>query len=224
MDKNGIQVAPRREALVRRRSKNERLNDAQMETIYTVYQATRNKAKTARECGVSQNAVYRVIAHVESNLPVQKQQALAKEGAAVMKEVVTDKAYEILESISEDDLKSGRIEERNAKGEITGYRYFGPNLLQKATAIGILTDKVKVLHDLGRGVSEDVASGGLMMPETADQLLAAIKNRVSSISMLQINLRKDNPDLATRVQDVTGMEIPDGVVEELDPVAPFDNQ
>ena len=57
------------------------------------------------------------------------------------------------------------------------------------------------------------------MPESVDQLIAGIKNQIQSIQVLNVNFKRDEPDLVTRIEQAMpaeAAEVLDGVPGELD--------
>lgn len=191
--------------LTGRRYGSNQLTKAEDELIYQLTQSLGNKSEVARQMGVTNKTVYASLARTERKKSPTQLQEMRQIAAHALTESIDDQTHRILDSISDDDLKSGRIEIKDKDGNVVDYKYYGPSLLQKTTSVGILTDKLRVLRDLQKEVGNDLGSGALLMPESADQLLAAIKSRVESIQVLQVNLRKDHPDLATRLEPI--MEI-----------------
>jgi len=191
------------------------------EAIYQAYLALGSKSAAARSLGVSKNTVTKICAEIERSLPPEK----IKEARERMSVNLTGRYHEttlqILDSIKPEDMESGRIPEFNSKGEIVGYRYFGPTLVAKATVAGIFTDKIRVLADYEKAIGKDQQSGQLMVPETIDQLIEGIKRGVESIQVLNVNFRKDEPELASKLATAIPVEaeVTDGVPGELD----FDN-
>lgn len=201
--------------------KGRHLSKADDEVVYQTALALESKAEAARQLNIPERTVHRAIARVESRKTAAQLEESRKNAAAALTSAVEEQTHEILESISEDDLKSGRIAIKDKNGEVVDYKYYGPSLLQKATSVGILTDKLRVLRDMENSVGKDLGSGALMMPEDADKLLSAIKNRVESIQVLQVNLRRDHPELATRLEPL--MEVPAEVIPNADDERfPFD--
>jgi len=196
--------SPGKPALMRmeRRGRGHGFTIPEREAIYQAYLALGSKIAVARSLGLGKSTVHKVIREIEANAePLDLEKAREK-----MSLHLTGRLHEttnqILDSIKPEDVDSGRIPIRDAEGNLKGYTYFGPSLLQKATTVGIFTDKMKVLADYSRAVATDQASGTLIMPETAAQLISAIRNRVASISVLNVNFKNDNPDLATRLEQV----------------------
>jgi hypothetical protein len=112
------------------------------------------------------------------------------------------KALEVIDSIKPVDLESGRLPVKNAKGEVTGYRAYGPSLSQKAIAAGIMADKVKMLGEYSQALSNDHDTGRVVIPDTVDALMDGIRREVKSIKALQIDFADSSPKLARETQDI----------------------
>jgi len=190
------------------------LTTPEREAIYQSYLALGNKSATARAMGVTPTTVYNVIKAIEST----KDPKVIEGQKQAMADTLTERFYEsteqVLDSLTPEDLESGRIPIHNSKGELVGYTHYGPSLSQKAIAAGIFTDKLRVLRDYSRAIAEDNQTGKLLMPESIEQLITAIKHRVTNISVLKVDFREDNPDLATRLDALVEVEQADAPTED----------
>lgn len=194
------------------------LTIVEKEAIYQAYLAMGNQAAVARTLGCSRKTVHAVIKGIESSLPATKLKEAREQMAVNLTGRYHETTQQILDSIKPEDLESGRIPVYNAKGELTGYTYFGPTLVAKATAAGIMTDKIRVLADYEKAIGKDAQSGQLIMPETAADLIKAIQAGVKEISVLNVRFRDDEPALAKSLETIApaDAEVLSGVPGELD--------
>lgn len=184
----------------KKRGDRSKLTATDREVISQTFAVTDSKAETARRCGVSVQSVYNVLARADEAGTDMK---VARADAAIKLANKTHvKVEELMDSISAVDIESGRIPIKDKDGKITGYRYFGPSLLQKATAIGILTDKANVLQTYEKSLAHDAARGDLMLPDDIAGLVGAIQAKVGELSILNIKFADDNPNLVRETQEV----------------------
>ena len=180
------------------------LTPTEREHIWQTYNVFgKNKSETARRCNCSTQSVAKVVREIEAQneLSVESREARAEAAVGIQRRTQL-KADTILESITKQDVTSGRIPIRDKDNNITGYREFGPSLLQKATAYGILTDKSKVALDYENALRQDEQSGKLLVPQDIEGLKRAIQGTARSIQMLNIQFKDDIPDLATKVENL----------------------
>lgn len=167
------------------------------EQIVQTFALISNKAETARRCGVTEKTVSKYINKVQPA-------AILEERAKALRELSGTahiKAKDILDSIKPDDLDSGRFEIKNAKGEIVGYKYYGPSLMQKVTSAAIAIDKVKVLSETESILKDGRASGELIVPGDIRALIHGIRGKIKGLSILDVRFAEENPDLSQRIQD-----------------------
>jgi hypothetical protein len=200
------------EQIILRRAKNGKrqgrglnLTLPEQEAIYQSYLALGNKSAVARQFDIHPVTVLKVLRRMNERLSPEEQ----RERQAAITDQLKGRYYQttsqIIDSIKPEDLESGRIEVKDSKGEIVGYKEFGPSLVAKATAAGIFTDKIRIISDLERATAQAQQSGELLMPDGVNQLLQAVRGKIQSISVLNVNFREDNPDLATRLD--TAMQV-----------------
>jgi len=160
-------------------------------------------------------------------LPIKQERA---EAHAEMSARFTGKAAEIIDSISPEDLQSGRIPiYKKAKdpetGEETqvfdGYKYWGPRLVEKATAAGIFQDKARVSRDLERTLDESTGSGELLMPQSVEELENAIRQGAKELTFLNVKFQDEDADLATQI-DSTLLAVQQAREAEVEDVVPDD--
>ena len=107
-----------------------------------------------------------------------------------------------MDSISAVDIESGRIARKDKDGNIVGYTYYGPSLVQKATGVGILVDKSRVLQDYEKALQIDTASGQLMMPGDFASLRNSIDGKIKELNLINIQFATDNPSLVRETQEL----------------------
>lgn len=186
-----------------------RLSPTDKEVIYQTYVACGKKNETAKRLGVSLGSVQNVIKELEGRNPAKPQlpttKAARAEAAASLASRIHVEANEVLDSITPQDLESGRIalhEDREDPTKVTGYKYYGPSLLQKATTFGIIVDKANVAQQYERKMLEDTHSGQLMLPDTIEGMVAAVRGSIKQMRFLDIRFEEDNPDLITNAEEV----------------------
>ena len=192
----------RRRSKVRPKGKQSGLavSPEQKEEMLQIFLVTGNKRETARRMGLSEGCVQ---GHLKRLIEENDGQVLAARRQATQQLAgkVHHKAARIIDSIGDVDIESGRIARRNAAGEITGYQYYGPSLLQKVTAGAILSDKLDVLRKHEMLLTTEGQEGRLLMPQTIEGLISGIKGKVSQISVLNVKFEDEHKDLSQRVQD-----------------------
>jgi hypothetical protein len=173
------------------------LSPTQQEAIIQTFAVTNNVRETARRNRITEKTARKYIKQVppseleEARLSAIRQLAGKAHNTAVS----------IIESIAPEDLEAGRFPIRNKNGEIVDYKYFGPSIMQKVTSYAILADKLKVLHDVERAMQIGTENGELLIPGDIKALVAGIKGKISSLSVLNVRFEQDNPDLSQQIQD-----------------------
>lgn len=170
------------------------------EWIQQTFTLTGNKAETARRCGFAPQTVAKVLAEAET-APAEVKEARSRVAVELANKVHT-KAEDILDSIKDIDIESGRIAIRDNEGKLLGYKYYGPSLMQKATAVGILTDKANVLQTFEKNLLQDTQTGNMLMPDDVQGLVGAIKNQLKELTVLNIKFQDENPGLVRETQDL----------------------
>jgi hypothetical protein len=88
------------------------------------------------------------------------------------------------------------------EGNLVGYKYYGPSLLQKMTAFGIVTDKANVVQTYEKGLEQDTQSGQLMLPSDIEGLKGAIEGKIRELNILNVRFADDNKNLVRQTQEV----------------------
>lgn len=178
-----------------------RLSPTDKEWIYQTFLVLNNKTQTAKRCNVAIATVQKVIKELEGRKKDSEQYPAAREARAEVAAKLAGKMHvkvnTLMESITDEDIESGRIPMRDKDGNLTGYKYYGPSLLQKATSIGIITDKANVLQGYEKAMLQDVNDGKLMLPQDINGLIGAIQSKIKSLTMLNVRFEEDNQDLVT---------------------------
>jgi hypothetical protein len=222
MPKQFPEIKPENRPKHRLRGKNARLTVLEKEAFYQTYLVLKNVSAACRAHHISRPTGDKILKEYRAKLSIPDQIQIEKKVDEMLKSRTYEVTNQLLDSIRPEDMESGRFPIRNDKGEVTGYKEFGPSLLQKATSFGIMVDKIKVQTDLQRAADMDISSGNLLIPDSADQLLRAITSQVKSLQIAQINFREDAPDLATRVD--AALEVDRVEVEDVtDKPLSFDN-
>lgn len=179
-----------------------KLTDSQREGIIQIYAITGNKAETARQLNVSESTVYNVIREANSRATheVRKARQIATQDLAGRAHRA---AEEILDSIGPADYESGRIVEKDKDGNIKNVKLWGPSLLQKVTAVGILSDKTKTLQDLQEQLVRDAGHADAMpLPADVNQAIAQIASKVKRLRLLDVQFEDKQPEsLTEKLQD-----------------------
>lgn len=178
------------------------LTDSQREGILQIYAITGNKSETARQLGVAVSTVYNVLREANSRATheVRKARQMATQDLAGRAHRA---AENILDSIGPADLESGRIVEKDDDGNVTNVRLWGPSLLQKVTAVGILADKTKTLQDLQEQLAIDSrANDSMPLPADLNQALAQIASKVKRLRIMDLQFENKQPEsLTEKLQD-----------------------
>lgn len=179
-----------------------KLTDAQREGIIQIYSITGNKAETARQLGVSEMTVYNVLreANSRSTHEVRKARQMATQDLAGRAHRA---AENVLDSIGPADLESGRIVEKDEDGNVTNVKMWGPSLLQKVTAVGILADKTKTLQDLQEQLAIEAGQADAMpLPADVNQAISQIASKVKRLRLLDVQFEDKQPEsLTDKLQD-----------------------
>ncbi len=148
------------------------------EEMAQIYALTGSKSEVARRMGCCISTVTKHLAKVPEAKIVRLRAALAEEMASE----VSQKAKDILREIQPVDYKT-RL---NEAGLPTG----GPNLMQKTTSFAIMTDKAIRLEEHAQAIQERATSGAVssIVPQDVGSLIAAIKNKISSIDVLRVTM------------------------------------
>jgi len=172
------------------------------EAILQTYALTGSYLETARIHDVAYQTVSKYVrSATEDDEPEVRKIRSKTLGRVAAK--VAGKTEEVIDSITPEDLQSGRIPLYAKDGKtIVGYKSWGPSLSQKALAVGILADKSKILGEFTRSLDVDQASNQLPMPEDVDGLVRAIQGKVRSIKALQIDFGDVAPGLVKQTQDI----------------------
>ncbi len=202
------------------------------EAMYQSYLVLGNKAAVARQFGTNNATIGRIVSEMEIDLSPDER----KKRQTAVSDQLANRFYattvQILDSIKPEDIESGRLpiykfdKDGNVQLGPDGnpiileYKYFGPKITEKAIASGIFTDKLKILRDLERAAAADQQTGGLLLPEGAQQLIAAIQGKIESIEVLKMNFRQDVPDLVTRIDKA--MEVANVAAADVTPDAGID--
>jgi hypothetical protein len=173
------------------------LSPAQQENIVQTFAVTNNVRETARQCRISEATAHKYIKKaVPSEIMAYRQKAMRELAGKAHK-----KAVQIIDSITPEDLESGRLPIRDTQGEIVGYRQFGPTLMQKVTSAAILTDKLEVLLRVEEALKEGQSQGELLIPSDVKALVHGIRGRIKRLRVLDVQFEEKNKDLSQRVQD-----------------------
>lgn len=197
------------------------LTEIQRETVLQVYAVTGNKSETARQLGVSESTVYKLIKEA-SKAPAKLREARAQ-ATEELAGRVHSKAEMILDSITPADLESGRIEQYDEDGRLTNIKLWGPTLLQKVTSVAVLADKTKVLSELREGLrsTHDTGTDSMPLPQDVDTALRQIAQKVKRLRLLDVQFESNPanpPDLTEKLQEaIVVEEIVDAhIIDEFD--------
>jgi hypothetical protein len=158
---------------------------------------------TARKFGVNVQTVSRIINEImEQNEALPATRDARADAIARFAGRTQIKADMVLDSIKPEDLESGRIPITNKDGDILGYKSWGPNVVAKATAFGIISDKVGIALKNEEMLRADQAGGSLLMPSDIAGLRNAVSSSIKSLTLLDVQFADENKDLLTNAQEV----------------------
>ncbi len=199
---------------VRGRQPGVNVSPKQKERMLQLYGVEGNYTEVARMMGLSVGCVTK---HIKTMIadPDPQITAARQRTARELAGLASRKAKQVFESITPQDLESGLIKNMDSNGELVSVRSYGPTLVAKATAGAILTDKIGVLADLEEALGSEREEGRLLMPGDIGSLMSGIKTKISKLTFLNVQFERDNPDLASRVQQIVeDAEIADAIVED----------
>jgi len=144
------------------------LTVAEKEIIVQQFAAGLTQQKIADDMGISRQTVWRVLKDVPSAEVSQARAEIALKVASKLHKSI-DRTFD---AITDDDLEKA-------------------SLLQKATTIGIFSDKLAAIEQYRRLLAEAHQSkdGGTVLPDDAKALIAMVANRVKKIEVLRMELR-----------------------------------
>ena len=174
------------------------LTDVQREGIIQVYAITGNKRETARQLGVAESTVYKILKDL------QKTPSTIRNARAQATQDLAGRAHraaeEILDSIGPADFESGRIVQKDKDGNVTSVKLWGPSLLQKVTSVGILADKTRTLQDLQDLLVQSSGTiDSMPLPADVDQALRQIAVKVKRLRIMDVQFEDKQPASLTEV-------------------------
>ncbi|HUW14436.1 MAG TPA: hypothetical protein VM537_32230 [Anaerolineae bacterium] len=176
-----------------------RLTEQQKEAIFQMFLLTGNKTEVARRMGLSDGAVRKHL-KIVANETDPEFQAARRAARLELQGKVQAKAHGILDSISAQDLESGRLDVRDGTGQIVRVIEYGPSLMAKVTAHAILVDKVKVIEDMNLAIDGEDDRNALLTPDTIAALVSGLRGKLKSIAILKADFATEQPDLSQRIQ------------------------
>lgn len=168
------------------------------EMIFQAYLMEGTFKGAARVFGCSPGTVKKIVREFEADDEHKEIRAHTAKRLAGRIHVKADK---ILDSISEDELQTGYIDIKNKDGEVVEKKFFGPSLVAKATAFGILTDKLRVSQDYINALEVDQSEQQTLIPSTVEGLINGIVQTVKSIGVLAPHFQEDHGNLVRDTKD-----------------------
>ena len=214
--------------MARKKGDRARLTPTDREWIYQTYMRLQYKSQTAKRCGFSIATVGNVIKELTTRGEDAAQLPTSREARAEVAAKLASKFHvkvdEFMQSITKEDLESGRIPIKDKEGNLIKYFHYGPSLLQKATAIGIITDKANVAQQFEQKMLQDVQDGHLLLPSDIAGMISAVKGTMKSISGFNIQFEEDNPDIITNAQEIIAeVEMVEAQRPDVESFDEFDN-
>lgn len=192
--------------MAKKKGDKKKLSPPEKEWIYQTWVTWDNKAETARRCNVSLGSVQNVIKEFTGKNPDKPQLPETRvdraKAHADMAGRIRSTADMVLETITPEDMESGRFPRLDREGKVIGYTYYGPSSVAKATTFGILKDKETQQIKLEQEMLADVQSGKLMLPSDLLGMVGQAKRMIKEIKILDIRFEEDNKDLLTSMQEV----------------------
>jgi hypothetical protein len=206
----------------RRSLRGKALSPVDKEVVLQTFAITGNQTKTAEIVGLSVSAVHKIVVAARTNGALAKARAHAAEELAGR---VHDLSLKALDNIKPEDFKSERVYQRDADGNVTSMKEYGPSVMQKVTAFAILVDKEAAITNHIKTLREATGGGiGVPLPEDAAAALDAIKSRISRLRVLDLQFEQQAPDLAQRVAEATAAhEVVEAEIEDVPAQFPFDS-
>lgn len=207
------------------------LTPLQKELILQVYFTKGTIAGTARECGISIATAHRVITEANNDPALLAGRARALDSLAGQ---VHDVAERVVQSIAPEELETSFHAKSGPQGNFIGWSTRGPSLKDKAFAIGVLTDKLKILqaarHELLNPQDSGLDDGQriMMFPQSVAEARSLIAQKVKRLRIMDVEFRVGDEDTTKRVDQLaqkaklTDQEIADADESQPDPVSLFD--
>lgn len=177
------------------------LSPVQKEQIRQTFMLTGNKRETGRLCSVSEKTVYNVL-----NEPEEPEAIKARERAALqLAGKVHAKADMVLDTITPDDLDSGYLKDEDGNlifDKMGRPIWMGPTLNQKTVSAAILADKLPVLQQYRQQLGGNDGMGELPAPESIQALVAGIKGKLKSLSIIDVQFDSGNKEIKERAEDL----------------------
>jgi hypothetical protein len=202
-----------------------KLTPTDKEVIIQTHAATGNKAETARRCGVAWKTVHEIVKAADDG-DIDLKEA-RRSAASKLTGRVHVLAENLIDSITPEELESGRIAIRDKDGQLVGYKTYGPSLLQKTTSIGIIVDKGTVLQAYEKGLEDDVNAGKLLLPSDIEGLIGACRAKIGELTVLNVKFADENPTILKETQEIVAeverIEEREANKPEIDAFDEFDN-
>lgn len=174
------------------------LTPVDKELIRQTFLILGNKTHTAKKLGLSRRVVVNVLKEQAETGELDRAR---RDSAIAIAGRIHDKATQILDSIAPHDIESGREIRRNEAGQVTQVLSWGPSLMQKVTAAAILTDKLKVIREYEKAMVQDRGNGQLPMPDDLVALASGIKQKLKSLTFLNVQFARDHPGITEKVTE-----------------------
>lgn len=173
--------------LANRRS--QRLTQVQKELIVQTHAAVGSIIGTARELGVSQATVAKLVKAAETDHTLQMARSRATEELAGKAHA---EAERILASITDEDLTTVVQPTYHANGTFRKHEALGPSLADKTRAFGIMADKAVLLQQARRATlpassdPADTGVAGLLLPSSIEDARRQILMKAKRLRIVDL--------------------------------------
>jgi len=177
-----------------------KLSAVDKEVIVQTYLICQDMKEVERRTGRCYATILKILKEAKQADPELK--AARQESIDRISRKVQDKVHMLLDSVTKEDVESGRLPVYDKNGELVGYKHWGPSLSQKAITGGIWIDKVKALTDLKKAIGTDIQSGQMLAPDDVEGLINACRGKIENLSVLNIKFAEDHSDVHNKAQEL----------------------
>lgn len=193
--------SPKNAGLLANRS-HSRLTQTQRELVVQAHAACGSIAATARELGISEITIRRVVREADTDTSLQVARGRALQELAGKAHA---QAERVLDAISDEELTYERAETYDQYGNFKGFAEAGAGIVEKARAFGIFADKISLLQQARAATlspdPQNPSEAGLLLPQTVEDAKRMIAQKVRRLRI--VDMEFDQGETGERVRELT---------------------